>query len=480
MGSSRCLSRVVYKPSFGGQFVYEASNPSNPNKIEYSRDGKEVWFEIDTGNFQAGQGTLEIKAFGEEAAQTNPGMNQPQYGQNQYGQNQNGQQPGNSLPLKLYPAAPVIEEIKARRGDKEIVLTGTGLEQIQYLTVNGKRATIVGNQTTSSVSPVNGGVTNSPYQPNPSQPGSLQNNPYQSNPSQSGSPQSNPYQPTSQPGLNQNSPYNPAPQTNPYPNQSSNPSQPQTLPNPYQVQPNSYSSGSVSDPAKRVSRPVYNLSYNQKLAVFDDPNARITSGNLTIEIGMEDNRIVQYQQRFTVGVARPMINADERNEIDGTFLDEPLVVVENDQVLVRPERKEAINRRKNGKNGDEQPSLLAGLQSYPVVLAEQAAMTLAVRNILTDYGFKRENISIETKIENATVNLNELPVVEFEVLDTNNLRVNFSFNPTVIKALSGRRLQFRIKDREKENLIAYDQTNFVRVPGIEAVKCTNEMNNHCS
>jgi hypothetical protein len=53
-------------------------------------------------------------------------------------------------------------------------------------------------------------------------------------------------------------------------------------------------------------------------------------------------------------------------------------------------------------------------------------MTVALQNMLTDYSFKIENLSVETGIENASINPGELARVTFDILDTNNLRLNFS------------------------------------------------------
>ena len=116
-----------------------------------------------------------------------------------------------------------------------------------------------------------------------------------------------------------------------------------------------------------------------------------------------------------------------------------------------------------------------------VVSSSKSAMTVAVQNILTDYSFRNENLSIETRIENATTNPNELPNVKFDVLDTNNLRLNFTFNQSTNRSLSGRRLQFRIRDRERGDSDWYSiKQTFVRLPQIESVKCTTEINNQCA
>lgn len=113
LGTCRCLQSVVYKPSTGGQFVFEANG--NENGLEFSEDGREVSFMVDTSYFQPGQGTLELRAFGSDAA---------------------------VIPLKLYPKMPVLTDVKISKGDNQAILTGERLEQVQFVRINGKRAKI--------------------------------------------------------------------------------------------------------------------------------------------------------------------------------------------------------------------------------------------------------------------------------------------------------------------------------------------------
>jgi hypothetical protein len=103
LGSCRCLQSVVYKPSFGGQFVFAAN--AKDNALEFSVDGREVSFELDTSSFQPGQGTLEVRTYGENAP--------------------------TNLNLKLYPLPPEITDLKIAGGDKEATITGSRLEQGQ-------------------------------------------------------------------------------------------------------------------------------------------------------------------------------------------------------------------------------------------------------------------------------------------------------------------------------------------------------------
>ena len=69
-----------------------------------------------------------------------------------------------------------------------------------------------------------------------------------------------------------------------------------------------------------------------------------------------------------------------------------------------------------------------------------------------------------------------MPNVKFEVLDTNNLRVNFSIPEASKKYLGGRRIKFRLRDRERGDSDWYlIKQTFVRFPQIEAVKCDHSL-----
>lgn len=111
MNNCKCLQAVVYKPSFGGQFVFEAGNKEN--SLRFSDDAKEVSFDIDATMFQSGDGQLELKQYGGEIS---------------------------VLELKLHPGLPTISEFKVSKGDKRFTIVGNGLEQIRALIINGERA----------------------------------------------------------------------------------------------------------------------------------------------------------------------------------------------------------------------------------------------------------------------------------------------------------------------------------------------------
>lgn len=118
MNNCKCLQAAVYKPSFGGQFIFEAGK--NENSLRYSEDGKEVSFDIDVTTFQSGDGQLELRQFGGEVT---------------------------TLNLKLHPNLPTISEFRVAKGDKKFVIDGNGLEQIQALIVNGERAVLDNSNT---------------------------------------------------------------------------------------------------------------------------------------------------------------------------------------------------------------------------------------------------------------------------------------------------------------------------------------------
>jgi hypothetical protein len=398
--------------------------------LQYSADGREVSFEIDATSFQPGNGTLEIKTYG--------GDNQP----SQFNQSPTSGQSGNNLTIKLYPAPPVIADIKARRGDREVLITGDRLEQISSLNINGRRAIIKGNGSQGANGNGNMGAT------------------------------------TGVGGYG-----NTSPTANQFPNQTQFPAQ-----NAYQTQLPNQSQMPVTpntqNPASLVTAPspYQNIGSNQRMAVFEDTTTRINADTISLELNLEDNRYYQYPNRFPVGASRPAIKVNEQNEIEGIFLSQSLnnqtLNIQNDQVMVTPLTAQPKNKRQRTTDQGLQNQL--DLSSYPVVSIDKQAMTVAVQNILTDYNFRLENLSIETRIEDAMTSSNQLPRVIFDVLDTNNLRLNFTFNQSINKNLSGRRLQFRIRDRERgdSDWLTIKQT-FVRIPIIESVKCTNEVNNQC-
>lgn len=434
LGSCRCLERVIYKPSFGGQFVFESSLDTNhPSALKFSGDGGEVSFKIDTTSFQSGQGTLEIKTYGD-----GQGMQMNQMNTNQ-------------LSLKLYPLPSNITNIKIARGDREALLTGERLEQLKAVKINGKRAVLFSGQETG----VNSGSPN--IYPTSNTRNSVPNSmPYQSPGLPRSSPNSARNNNSSNPNINDSSSAsinseiqpNLPPSQNPTRNQSSN-----------MVSPN------------HVFQSQYltaNQNPNEKVVVFEDPNTRLNESNVTLELILEDERSYQISKQFPVALSRPAILSNN-NEIEGTFLQNGFSIETNS-----PFEKTVVETTVENTNFD----LLNSSSSFFPIEARE--IILHLQNILTDYDFKVENIGIEARIENSQANLSISPRVSFEVLDWKTIKAVFLMDPSMQRLLGGRRLQFRIKDHIRGNSDWYSiKQTFARLPQIESVKCSSEMQGNC-
>lgn len=348
IGSCKCLQAVVYKPSFGGQFVFD--------NLSFSSDGTEVSVEVDTTSFQAGQGILELRQFGGEISNIN---------------------------INLYPPPPNITDLKVSRGDNQAIVYGIGLDQVQALKINGKRAIAAGNFT--NVSGASSGYVN---------------------------PQGD----------------------NSAVNQSSAP----------------YDSAFYSKPT-------------EKMFVFEDPNTRLTTNSVSLEIELTGNRVYSYPKTFNVSQSRPAIIANELKEVEGVAITQSNEVNSNKSAL-------GVNKSISQFNFDDSS----------IFSIDSAEISVNLQNALTDYDFKVENIEIETRIEKSQINPSELPKAKFEVLDWKNLRINFQLNDRFQKLLGGRRLQFRINDKERGNSDWYTlKKTFVRVPKILAIKCVSGLNGNC-
>ncbi|HRH41212.1 MAG TPA: hypothetical protein PKY82_06165, partial [Pyrinomonadaceae bacterium] len=400
LGNCQCLQAVIYKPSFGGQFVFAADDKDHG--LNYSPDNKEVSFEVDATNFQAGAGEIELRTYGGEAQK---------------------------LPLKLYPLPPNITGLKMNKGDREGIISGDRLEQITSLKINGRRATVVSSQNSASF-------------------------------------------PSGQ---------------------------------------SSYGSGNTVNSANSVNSPTVNFVPNlstgnpkERVFVFEDANARITENTAVLELGLEDNRTFEVKQTFPVALSRPLIVANENREIEGTVMDNGQLKMEN----ASPKVLSIIQTRKknNGETGapkTKSPQL--SIVNYPLSIkdtfpVETKEISLNVQNALTDYDFRVENLSLETRLEkssssgnnngygnpNFNPNFNNnginvpLPTASFEILDWKNLRITIQISEQLQKLLGGRRLQFRIRDKERGDSDWYSiKQTFVRVPQITSINCTTEMNGMC-
>lgn len=351
-GDCLCIQSVTYKPGFGGQFTFERG--SDKNSLQTSVDGRSVWFEVETSNFNSGQGTLEVKTFGGESSNLN---------------------------IKLYPAPPVIRDVRVSRGDRQMLVSGERLDQLRFVIINGFRATV---------------------------------------------------------------------QPNVFPPDDHNP------------------------------------QITTKLLAFDDPRVRQTGSAVSLEVGLEDDRRFLYPQSFPILPSRPAALVDENNEIEGVS-DAELAIKENLPVV-----KAARKPSANSSAADEQAQLavsVAGTGSlgsqlisshtavFPITTKK---VTVNIRNILSDYDFKNESLSIETRIEKSQTTANDLIKPSFEVLDWKAMRINFYLIGDIYTSLGGRRIQFRIRDKERGDSDWYTvKQTFIRVPEVAAIKCTTEMNGMC-
>lgn len=79
-GDCRCIQAIVLKISSGNNqtlLMFEANAREPKNKLQFSPDGKEVSFEIETTNLPAGNVVLEIRTYGGEAATLPLKLNPP-------------------------------------------------------------------------------------------------------------------------------------------------------------------------------------------------------------------------------------------------------------------------------------------------------------------------------------------------------------------------------------------------------------------
>jgi hypothetical protein len=328
-GDCRCVQSVVYKPSFGGQFEFVAG--AGENALQLSPDGSQVWFDIDTTNFQPGQGTLEVRNNGSEPTIVN---------------------------LKLYSQIPRIADITAAYGDRELKITGERLDQLQYVVIGGYRATV----------------------------------------------------------------------------------QPSVLP--------------PADPL--------NPQITSKLFIFDDPQARVNSKSVSVNLGLEDNRQYSYPQAFGILPSRPDLKTGISKEIEG---------VSDATLLLESKTVSAADNPINNQLSS---------RKFAVFPVSTKVISLNLENVVSDYEFKNENLKIETRIEKGQQPTGDYLKTEFEVLDWNHIRLKFYLFGDIHTQLGGRRLQFRIRDRDRGDSDWYTvKQTFVRTPEIAQIKCTNEMQGMC-
>ena len=333
-GGCRCLETVIYKPSFGGEFVFDAK------RLMYSLDGKDVSLEIDTAKFSSGAGQLELRQYGGELV---------------------------NLSLELYPLLPTISNVKVAKGDTQATIIGERLEQVQAIRINGRRAIFKGG--------ANGDFK-----------GGL---------------------PTATTAT--------------------------TTPN----QTDMYRSPTV---------------LSEKTFVFEDSSQWQDSNSLSLDLELNNQRIIKHSTLFAVSSARPVIVASADKEIEAFV----------------------VNYQNNNARFSNN---FADLPIFPI---ETSAIGINLQNALTDYDFKIENLQIETRIENAQVNPFNEANISFEVLDWRSIRLNIQLSDQAKKMLGGRRIQFRIKDSKRGDSDWYSiKQTFVRIPQITSLKCLPNQTKQC-
>ena len=178
----------------------------------------------------------------------------------------------------------------------------------------------------------------------------------------------------------------------------------------------------------RVNGKLANLDTSAKPAstsrdfVFQNPRDVIISDNVELDMTLASKRRFRYPNSFPVLSARPILKANEKLEIVADTIGGSI--------------------KKLGR-------VPLDLSLYPNVPVDIEKMTLAVETNLTDYNFRAENISIETRVENGEVSKENLPQTTFEVIDAVNLRIDFDFDIKYKQFLAGRRLQFRVLDKQR-------------------------------
>ncbi|MGI8467682.1 MAG: hypothetical protein ACR2N3_04445 [Pyrinomonadaceae bacterium] len=220
-----------------------------------------------------------------------------------------------------------------------------------------------------------------------------------------------------------------------------------------------------------------NPQLSTKLAIFDDPRIKQTGATASLELGLEDERRFSYPQNFTILPARPAISADEKMEVEG-ISDVFLVMRDNLPVKNKRNVRNDVAKDSFSPGGSIVNQLIASHTSmFPIDTKE---ISLSVQNNLNDYEFKSENISIETRVEKSQTVAGDYIKTASEVLDSNVMRIKFFLYNDTHTNLGGRRVQFRIHDRERGDSDWYTiKQTFVRLPQILSVKCASEMNGMC-
>jgi hypothetical protein len=211
-----------------------------------------------------------------------------------------------------------------------------------------------------------------------------------------------------------------------------------------------------------TSNGIQSQKLTQRVFVFEDPKAIHTADTISLELGLENERNYPYPETFAPSPSRPAVAANDAKEIEGAAA--------------------TTAGNTNNTNNKTNQGLYSLLNSnkLPVFPIETSEITVSLQNTRTDYDFKAEDLSIETRIEKSQKPAGDLIKVNFEVLNWKNMKVTFTLTEQIQKLIGGRRLQFRIKDSERGDSDWYTiKQPFVRFPNIVSVKCTTEMNGQC-
>lgn len=190
---------------------------------------------------------------------------------------------------------------------------------------------------------------------------------------------------------------------------------------------------------------------NERTFIFEEASVRQASGKIALVLGLEDNRMLSVAKAFNAGPARPAFVA-ELGEIDAVYPAE--------NVSPRPQ---------------------FDLSTYPIIPVNAPELTVMLHSTLTDYDFKPENLAIEIRLEKTEkAVLNAAASIDLEVLDPSTVRARLAPGEELKKLLGGRRLQLRLKDRERGVSDWYTvRQTFVRLPRIESISCVVQLNGNC-
>lgn len=188
----------------------------------------------------------------------------------------------------------------------------------------------------------------------------------------------------------------------------------------------------------------------EKVFVFEGGIQWQEANNFSLDLELDDQRVIKHPTMFGVSPSRPLIVVNENKEIEGFIVNK----------TIPPTAKTKLS----DKTGN--------LSVFPI---EVATIGINIQNALTDFDFKVENLRIETRIENTSINPFSPPEIDYEVLDWRSIRLNLHLSEQTRRILGGRRIQFRLTDvrRGSSDWFTIKQT-FVRTPQITSLKCAGK------